>query len=313
MGETKIEWTATFAADGSVLTKGYTFNAWWGCAKVSEACASCYAEGFAKRLGKGDLWRGRRERTSAKNWSHLLHWNRQARDAGQLRQVFAFSMADVLEDLGQELDTWRGEFFELAEQCTSLRFLLLTKRPENGLRMFPRRWLGPVDRPWWEPSPTWPRNVWVGTTVETQGNDTRIGHLLQIPTPVPFLSIEPLLGPLDLDRVTRWADGHGPFGASALSGGSWGHFRRLAPETADYCNHSNAPKVRWVIVGTESGPRRRPTNPDWIRKLRDQCVDARVPFFLKQADLGDGRGLVHLPELDGRRWTEQPFALHTGR
>jgi protein gp37 len=97
-----------------------------------------------------------------------------------------------------------------------------------------------------------PDNVWMGTTVENQKMaDLRIPTLLSINSRVRFLSCEPLLGPLDL-RAVRW--GH----ATALTG------------------------LHWIIAGGESGSKARPSHPDWIRLLRDQCADARIPFFFKQ-------------------------------
>jgi len=91
----------------------------------------------------------------------------------------------------------------------------------------------------------WPENVWVGTSVEDEARRFRIEQLARIPARVRFLSCEPLLGPLELREP--WL--------------SW---------------------LSWVIVGGESGPGARPMHPDWPRKLRDDCVDAGVPFFFKQ-------------------------------
>jgi Bacteriophage protein gp37 len=90
-----------------------------------------------------------------------------------------------------------------------------------------------------------PSNVWLGTTVENQEEaDRRIPHLIQCPARVLFLSCEPLLGPLSIRRYVH--------------------------------------KLDWIITGGESGPRARPSNPQWFRDLRDQCSAADVPFLFKQ-------------------------------
>jgi protein gp37 len=89
----------------------------------------------------------------------------------------------------------------------------------------------------------WPPNVWQGVSVENAHYTWRIDHLRNVPAIVRFLSIEPLLGPIK----TLPLDG-----------------------------------IHWVIVGGESGPRYRPMNPVWVRRIRDQCVAADVPFFFKQ-------------------------------
>ena len=101
--------------------------------------------------------------------------------------------------------------------------------------------------PWGE---NWPDNVWLGTTVETQTwAEKRLPILLSIPARVRFLSCEPLLGPLDLSKFT---------GNAELAG------------------------INWVIAGGESGPHSRPMNPEWVRDLRNQCLDSEIAFHFKQ-------------------------------
>ena len=115
-----------------------------------------------------------------------------------------------------------------------------------------------------------PGHIWIGTSVEGQSVDYRIRHLLDVPATVRFLSCEPLIAPLSLAT--------------------------FLVDRAD---------LHWVIVGGESGPRARPVNPDWIRRLRDQCVIADVPFFFKQwggiTPKAGGR------ELDGESWEQYPL------
>jgi protein gp37 len=240
--DSKIEWT------------NHTFNPWVGCAKVSPACTSCYAEGWAKRTGQAGLWRGERRRTSVANWREPLKWQRQAaaqhRDTGvePVTRVFCASLADVFESHAEIDDRWRSNLWELIEETTYLTWLLLTKRPQNVRGMVPAHWL----------DGQWPARVWLGTTVEHQDSaDERIPYLLRCPAVVRFLSCEPLLGPVDL-RL----DNYGPYDgrASTLRG------------TA----------LHWIIGGGESGSGARPTHPDWFRSLRNQCGAAGIAFFFKQ-------------------------------
>lgn len=173
----KIEWTT------------HTFNPWWGCLKVSEACKNCYAESWAKRVGE-DVWglNASRRFFGDKHWAGPLRWNATAANASERPRVFCASMADVFEDR-PELDAHRARLWDLIEATPNLDWLLLTKRPQNVL-----------DRVRW--GNEWPSNVWLGTTVELQKRAEELLPFLEaIPAKVRFISAEPLLGPLDL---TRW-------------------------------------------------------------------------------------------------------------
>jgi protein gp37 len=232
-----IEWT------------DHTFNPWWGCAKVSPGCKHCYAETLAHRYHPGN-WgvNGTRKMMSEAYWKQPEKWNRKAAEAGRIDRVFCASMADVFEDRPELVDP-RQRLFQLIEGTPSLMWLLLTKRPENVLDMV-----------WWgtffDLGTPWPDNVCIMTSVENQEMaDQRIPQLLAIPSRYRGLSVEPLLGPVDLK-----------FGLT-LSHDDW----RQRPEA-----------IHWVIVGGESGPGARPMHPDWARSIRDQCVMAGVPFFFKQ-------------------------------
>lgn len=236
MGEnSKIEWC------------DHTFNPWSGCQKVSPGCPHCYAETMAKRNPKTlGTWgpQGTRVRMSAVYWRQPYKWNDAAQAAGTQARVFCASLADVFEDRPELVD-WRIDLFKLIEQTHGLNWLLLSKRPENVVRMIEdaQETVGAIAHGrWWLARNS---HVWVGATSENQGAaEERIPHLLKIPATVRFLSMEPLLGPVDL---------------SIYPGG-----------------------VDWVIVGGESGAHARPMHPDWVRSLRDQCQDVGVPFFFKQ-------------------------------
>lgn len=272
----KIEWTT------------HTFNPWWGCIKVSEACKHCYAEAWAKRVGQ-DVWGPKAERRTFgdKHWSEPLRWNRDAEGAVLRPRVFCASMADVFEDR-DELLPHRARLFDLIEATPNLDWLLLTKRPQNVARL--AKW-----------SDCWPANVWLGTTVELQSRaDELLPFLAAIPARVRFISAEPLLGPLSIER---WLES----------------------------------SVHWVITGGESGPKARPASPAWFRSLHSQCMENDVAFHFKQwGDWApgdgeslpatkrrmaqDGTAMVRLGKnaagrvLDGMEWDELPGPPnHLGR
>jgi protein gp37 len=115
-------------------------------------------------------------------------------------------------------------------------------------------------------------HVWHGVSAENQPMyDKRVALLLQTRSRIHFLSMEPLLGHVDLRLDTQ----DGLFGP-----------------------------LNWVIVGAESGPRVRPTKPEWVQSIRDQCVDAGVAFFFKQ--WGGATPKAGGRVLDGRTWDELP-------
>lgn len=177
MGEnSKIEWTT------------HTFNPWWGCTKVSEACKHCYAEAWAKRLGN-QVWGPKTQRRmfTDNHWQQPIRWNKAAAGHAGRPRVFCASMADVFEDR-DELNDSRARLWELIEATPNLDWLLLTKRPQNVKRL--GGW-----------NLNWPDNVWLGTTVELQSRaDELLPYLSDIPARVRFISAEPLLGPLQLGR-----------------------------------------------------------------------------------------------------------------
>jgi protein gp37 len=171
----QIEWTH------------HTFNPWWGCAKVSPACDNCYAELWAKRMGHR-LWGAKSQRRffGDAHWREPLVWNEDARAEKKRARVFCASMADVFEKRS-DLELERSRLWKLVAATPELDWLLLTKRPQNIGAMVP-----------WSPE-DWPRNVWLGTTVENQNFAAqRLPHLLKHKAAVRFLSCEPLLGPIDL-------------------------------------------------------------------------------------------------------------------
>lgn len=288
----KIEWT------------DHTFNPWTGCTKVSPGCDHCYAEGWAKRSGIVRWGAGEpRRRTTEANWRQPVKWNRLSENwvanGGKRARVFCSSLADVFDnDVPPE---WRADLFRLIAATPHLDWLLLTKRIGNAKDMIfeaRKAALLPGELYW----PPVLENVWLGATVVNQEEaDRDIPKLLQVPARVRFLSIEPMLGPIDLQRWLWECCGN------MQPGNNHG----LLGQEPDYCCGNPDPRdaLNWVICGGESGPGARPAHPDWARSLRDQCAAAGVGFFMKQmGGTRDKRGaLENLPE--DLRIREVPHAV----
>jgi protein gp37 len=178
--------------NSSIEWTDHTFNPWWGCTKVSPGCENCYAEAWAKRVG-AKVWGARQDRHffTQKHWDEPLKWNADAESKKRRKRVFCASMADVFE-LRSSLDSWRAQLWDLIDETPWLDWLLLTKLPQNIQKKVP-----------WKRE--WPSNVWIGTTIEDQKRaDERLPVLLQLPAKCRFLSCEPLLGKVDLNRWTRF-------------------------------------------------------------------------------------------------------------
>jgi protein gp37 len=235
--ESKIEWT------------DHTFNPWIGCTKVSAGCANCYAETLMDtrygrvRWGKGNP----RSRTSESYWRQPMSWQRNAANLTAPQRVFCASLADVFDN--EAPAEWLHELFWLITQTHSLRWLLLTKRPENIIRRIKEVSVRRSSKvPTWDLWADWESayglpNVWLGVSAEDQQRyDERVGELMTIPARIRFVSAEPLLGPIVM----------GP------------------------------PSPHWIIVGGESGPGARPMDADWVRALRDESQQRHVAFFFKQ-------------------------------
>ena len=257
MGEhTKISWCHS------------TQNFWYGCAKVSAECRSCYAVTappvrIARSRGL-ELWgeKARRQIASEAMWAAPLKWDRSAAQAGERRRVFVNSLADFFEDYrgpdAQAVAAARQRACELMGTTQHLDWLLLTKRPENLFFMVPPAWLK-----------QWPPSVWVGTTAGTQETAAhRIPLILRVPAQVRFISAEPMLEDVNfrpwLSRGCRFlaSDDHDP---------------ASCPDEAHYFRG-----IDWLIIGGESGPGARPFDLEWARRSVGQCRQARVPAFVKQ-------------------------------
>ena len=228
-----IEWTEA------------TWNPVTGCTKVSPGCKHCYAERMAVRL------RAMANPRYANGFDVTLHedlttlplrWKKP-------RRIFVNSMSDLFHvDVPER---FLAACFDTMERAGWHTYQILTKRPERAAEL--------------APTLPWPANVWMGTSVESATYYWRIDELRKVPAAVRFLSVEPLLGPVD---------------DIPLAG------------------------IDWVIAGGESGPRCRPMEADWVRALRDRCVEEGVAFFFKQ--WGGVNKKRTGRELDGRTWDEMP-------
>ena len=281
---TKIEWAH------------HTFNPWVGCTKIGPGCDHCYAEGWAKRSGLVQWGPGAvRRRTSEANWRKPLAWNAEAERLGIRYRVFCASLADVFDN--EVPAEWRADLFDLISRTPHLDWLLVTKRIGNAKTMMSDALhLNPSAQ---EDGRIWPLpNVWLGITVVNQAEaDRDIPKLLDTPAAVRFMSMEPLLGPVNVRRFmwpvhARWpAKYKSPKEAKAAGEEVTYHRQALV---GAWCKF-----IDWVIVGGESGPKARPMHPQWARDIRDQCEAAGVPFLFKQwGEWAPNEHFTHLPRRD---------------
>jgi protein gp37 len=234
MSETIIRWAT------------HSWNPYtWNCNKVSPGCKNCYAATLAERYGKkfdgAPQWRG------ANAMKELLKF-----PAGSV--LFVNSMSDTYHELVPT--AWIHSIHNLAAYVRpDITFLLLTKRPERAYGL--RHQL------------VWPKNLWLGTSVENDEYLWRLAYLTRTPASGRFVSAEPLLGSLKIGFEAYLSRG-----------------------------------INWVIVGGESGGNRRDFNKDWAREIRDMCIRTGVPFMYKQ---GSAFKSEQDKILDGREWSESPF------
>lgn len=258
MGErTGISWT------------DHTFNAWWGCHRLSPACANCYAADWAGRFGWEWGKDAPRRFFGAGHWREPEKWNRKAKEAGVPAFVFCSSMADVWEEreygrLRIPDDQWtqmqdaRARLWDLVEVCDWLVFLLLSKRPGLAPEFVPRAWM----------TGSWPRNAWAGATMENQREaDARWEGLSALPAPRLFASIEPAQEAVDLSTMLSWR-----FKTSGWNG----------PESYTTLPPKGGRGLDWAIYGGESGDNARPSDVDWGRRVIRQCRAAGASPFFKQ-------------------------------
>lgn len=151
-------------------------------------------------------------------------------------------------------ESYIAEIFDVMQRAQQHTFQVLTKRAERLARVAPRL--------------PWPKNVWMGVSVESTAYRWRIDYLRSVPAAVRFVSAEPLIGPLHEVDLTG---------------------------------------IHWLIAGGESQAGARPAEELWFRNLRDQCLAAGVAFFLKQLGGHPHKRGGEDALLDGRRWVEIPI------
>lgn len=232
-------------AGSNIAWTDATWNPWVGCHKVGpgQGCRHCYAEAWAKRTG-----RDFRTVTRSAPATFNLPLSKKLKPGNK---VFSCSLSDFFH---ADADAWRNEAWDIIRRRPDLTFQILTKRPERIMNYLPwlkrhpelevgiakHSFVGSLGEPW--------PNVWLGTSTEDQRcADERIPKLLSVPAAVHFLSVEPLLGPVNLEQ----------------------YFRRFI-------------RPSWLIVGGESGPGHTECRIEWIEDIVRQCIRAGVPVFVKQ-------------------------------
>jgi protein gp37 len=233
--KSKIEWTES------------TWNPVTGCTKISSGCKNCYAERMAKRLramGQPNYINGFQVTTHEKALDRPLKWKKP-------QTIFVNSMSDLFHK--SVPSEFIHKVFDIMNKAHWHRFQVLTKRPERLLKLNKKL--------------NWTPNIWMGVTVENSDCKTRIDYLRETDAEVKFLSMEPLLGPVQ---------------------------------------DMNLYGIDWVIAGGESGPRSRPILEDWVVDIRNQCQTAHISFFFKQwggvqkkktGSLLEGRSWKEMPKI----------------
>ena len=236
-----------------------------GCTKCSPGCENCYAEKMAFRLMA--MERSRLENELGGKYSQVigriggwtgniicdksaldkpLHWRKP-------RRILVPSMGDLFHEkvpFGFISDT-----YEVTAKCPQHDFYFLTKRPEKAAEFY-RKYV-------WKPRTP---NIHLGVTISTQKEaDEKIPILLQIPAAHRWISIEPMLEEIDLFRSM-------PCGY-------------YCSEDVGHVDHNTLRGINGIVVGCESGPKRRPCDPDWIRSIVQQCKAASVKCFVKQIEI----------------------------
>lgn len=272
--KTKIEWTDA------------TWNIITGCTLVDEGCRHCYAarlaatrlqhipsrKGLAQLNAAGEAKFTGEVRFNDQWLDQPLRWKKG-------RMIFVCAHGDLFHD--SVPDDWIDKVFAVMALAPQHTFQVLTKRPDRAAVYFGCRAASRIEA--WANAAGKMRgdgaysdvmqndrtalpNVWLGTSISDQPSaDLRIPDLLATPAAVRFLSVEPMLGAVDLTHsLTRWCVRCAPWERPCSIG----------------CEHRTG--LNWVICGGESGPNARPMHPDWARSLRDQSQAAGVAFFFKQ-------------------------------
>ena len=253
-----------------------TWNPVTGCSKVSDGCKHCYAERMAKRLQKMGVDRYRdgfavRTHEEVVAEMYTSKWKSDQR-------VFVCSMSDLFHE--SVPDHFIAEVFDAMIYRKDITFILLTKRSSLMKRFINGNIVKYSDFH----KNKLPDHIWVGVSVEDQATaNVRLSYLLDTAASVKWLSVEPLLGEVSLEFAMLK------------------HIHNTG-NIKPYLEHK---LIDWVVVGGESGPGARPMHPDWVRRLRDECNDAGVPFFFKQ--WGGVNKKKNGRQIDSVEWNQFPI------
>lgn len=287
---TNIEWTDK------------VWNPTVGCTVLSPGCTNCYAMKMAARLEAmgvahyagttqrskaGAVWTGKLAMAPAATLTKPLRWRKPAR-------IFVNSMSDLFHE--SVPDAWIDQVFAVMALAPQHTFQVLTKRaarmrayltqPDLARRVIHEAFRIDCEAGAWMSAdheiaddPIFPLpNVWLGVSAEDQTRaDERIPDLLATPAAVRFVSLEPLIGPVDLTRIKV-----GNSGVLSTVRGTWGSFPIIQLGGQTLLVTAEPPALDWVIAGGESGSGARPMHPDWARQIRDACAAAGVAFHFKQ-------------------------------
>jgi len=251
-----------------------------GCTPVSEGCANCYARELIERYGR-DFSQVRIYPDKLKRLKTARFEERGIpfrRGPGSRPLIFPGDLGDLFHP--DVPDGFIEEALLTMARRQDADWLILTKRPERMLDF--SHFYNALGM-----ACGWPPNLWPGVTVENSNTLWRIEYLVQISASVRWLSIEPLLEPIDLSAWLR---------CPVCGQHEWDWYKFQA-------GHLHSSLIDWIIVGAESGPNRRPFDENWAHSIRDQCVAVNAPFFYKQ---GSHRFPGHNDTLDGRQWKQFP-------